>query len=169
MAQISMYDVPSARLETYEDIDELLASMQEREADAEYYSHKDISSCRTYFFYGTKVFEFYPKKKSDAKVKIKVAPEVLTIMGQEPKTQSFKAINLENDEDYAAFIQALKERKSYLFRHLITHTFACCNDFNRCSDAGRCIHQDEVFYNGCTYRQNLEQGKIFFGQNRNID
>lgn len=47
-------------------------------------------------------------------------------------------------------------------------TFGCCNDFVRCSDARRCLHIGNTEYNGCLYRRNLENGKIFYGKNKNI-
>lgn len=45
---------------------------------------------------------------------------------------------------------------------------ACCNDFERCSDEGVCLHRYEADYAGCWYRKNLDKGKIFYGKNRNI-
>lgn len=46
--------------------------------------------------------------------------------------------------------------------------FGCCNDFLRCSDARQCLHRDDNFYHGCMYRKNLENGRIFYGDNRNV-
>lgn len=46
--------------------------------------------------------------------------------------------------------------------------FGCCNDFNLCSDAKRCLKESDPFYLGCQYRKNLEAGRIFYGKNRNI-
>ena len=40
--------------------------------------------------------------------------------------------------------------------------------FERCSDAGACLHPHEVFYNHCMYRDNLEAGRIFYGKNRTV-
>lgn len=45
---------------------------------------------------------------------------------------------------------------------------ACCNDFNRCSDARECLHKYDANYAGCWYRKNLEKGRIFYGKNKNI-
>ena len=46
--------------------------------------------------------------------------------------------------------------------------FACCNDFRRCSDNRACIKQDNPMYEGCEYRKRLNEGKIFYGLNRNV-
>lgn len=47
-------------------------------------------------------------------------------------------------------------------------TFACCNDHVRCSDAGFCLKLNNRDYWGCIYRKNLEEGRIFYGRNKNI-
>lgn len=49
------------------------------------------------------------------------------------------------------------------------NTFGCCNSFLRCSDIKRCIHPNKLFASGCLYRKNLESGRIFYGDNRNIN
>ena len=46
--------------------------------------------------------------------------------------------------------------------------FACCHLYEQCSDARQCIHPSRLFGLACYYRRNLEQGKIFYGKNRNI-
>ncbi len=46
--------------------------------------------------------------------------------------------------------------------------FGCCSRFVECSDAKRCVHPDILFAAACIYRRNLEDGKIFYGKNRNV-
>lgn len=48
-------------------------------------------------------------------------------------------------------------------------SFGCCSDFNRCSDVGHCLYPDDWDYVGCSYRRNLDKGRIFYGENQNID
>lgn len=48
-------------------------------------------------------------------------------------------------------------------------TFSCCSKFNQCSDAKKCVHENKLYSTACTYRKNLENGRIFYGENRNID
>ena len=167
MDQISMFETQIIMLESYEDIDHLLANVREDEKDDDLFSWNPTSNGRSYSFYGTKVFEFIPRKGEKGKAKLKVSPEVLENMGIEAET--YCALSISTDVEMKAFVDALKKRKHFLFRNLITETFACCNDYLRCSEAEVCIHQDDRFYNGCTYRTNLEQGKIFYGPKRNID
>ena len=47
--------------------------------------------------------------------------------------------------------------------------FGCCSNFEKCSDAKKCVHENKLYSKACMYRDNLEQGKIFYGKNRNID
>ena len=46
--------------------------------------------------------------------------------------------------------------------------FGCCSRFNACSDEKKCVHPDKVYAKNCWYQENLKQGKIFYGVNRNI-
>lgn len=43
-------------------------------------------------------------------------------------------------------------------------TFGCCSRYRACSDAGRCIIADQSYYANCSYRKNLEAGRIFYGK-----
>ena len=47
--------------------------------------------------------------------------------------------------------------------------FGCCNHFNVCSDAKKCVHENKFYSTACMYRDHLEEGRIFYGKNRNID
>lgn len=171
MPQISMFEMNSIP-ETYEEIDQLLECVREGETDSDLFSYNETSTGRSYSFYGTKVFEFVPKKGKTGKSKLKVCTEIKSALEHTELSGNkitFSTISLTTDDDVRLLIEALKTRKHYIFRHLITDTFGCCNDFMRCSDAERCIHQTDRFYNGCIYRTNMEQGKIFYGSKRNID
>lgn len=70
--------------------------------------------------------------------------------------------------DTSAFFSWSLLAKKALFRTLGDVSFACCNDFERCSDAMSCLHPYDIFYNHCLYRTNLEAGRIFYGKNKNI-
>lgn len=45
-------------------------------------------------------------------------------------------------------------------------TFGCCAFYEQCSDAKKCLHQDPFYSYACTYRKNLEAGRIFYGKNK---
>lgn len=49
-----------------------------------------------------------------------------------------------------------------------SNSFGCCSKFIECSDARKCVHENKIYSMGCKYRMNLENGKIFYGKNKNI-
>lgn len=53
--------------------------------------------------------------------------------------------------------------------HSNARSFGCCSHFIECSDAMKCVHENKLYSTACSYRKNLEDGKIFYGKNRNID
>ena len=151
MEQMTMFETIIPYPQTYADIDDLYRNyIYEGETDSDAFENegpKDGSDkWRSYFFYGKKVFSFYPDLKSDAKFK-------LWIKGKNvPVKQS----------DLPQALKDLCALKHEIFRNTITEVFACCNDFKRCSAAGSCLHPDDRFYNGCYYRKNLEAGINFY-------
>lgn len=49
-------------------------------------------------------------------------------------------------------------------------SFGCCSRFNECSDKLECVHENKLYAAGCKYRKiNLENGRVFYGKNKNID
>ena len=47
--------------------------------------------------------------------------------------------------------------------------FGCCSRFVECSDARKCVHENKLFSMACHYRHNLDNGRIFYGKNKNVD
>ena len=45
----------------------------------------------------------------------------------------------------------------------------CCSRYLECSDARKCVHPDPSFALACGYRKILASGKIYYGENRNIE
>ena len=43
--------------------------------------------------------------------------------------------------------------------------FGCCSRFRSCSDEKRCLISQLEYSSHCSYRKNLESGKIFYGKN----
>lgn len=156
MEQISLFeDEKIAFPKSHDDIVKLHTEyIAEGETDSDAFTWSDIKNGRSYYFYGKKVFELTTTSSGKAKLSIQQDNE--------------KPITLTADSpDLLDHIKVLKEKKKEIFRNLITDTFGCCNDFERCSDALQCLHPEKRFYNGCMYRRNLEAGKVFYGKNRN--
>ena len=83
------------------------------------------------------------------------------------KDGSWKAV-IDISFDFKAFIKTMADECYSIYSTSFVSTFGCCNDFNRCSDALKCLHTDDPFYRGCGYRRNLENGRVFYGKNRTI-
>ena len=45
--------------------------------------------------------------------------------------------------------------------------FGCCGRYIECSNAGKCLHEEQFYARSCYYRKNLENGKIFYGNKVN--
>lgn len=68
--------------------------------------------------------------------------------------------------DVLAYAEALR---SILILMCKEHAdFGCCGRYMACSDAKTCIHPDPQFALQCIYRYNMLDGKIFYGENKNI-
>ena len=157
MEQISLFEEEKASslLSTHENVLKLHKQyIDEGEKDKDAFTWKETKSGYSYFFYGTKVMQLTASKTGKVKFLM--------------KQPDGDFIALPPDDRSANDFVQLKMMKRKIFRELMPETFGCCNDFIRCSDALKCLHQDNRMYNGCLYRQNLEAGRIFYGKNKNI-
>lgn len=140
----------------------------EPEDDDDAFSFEPIASGYSFFIYGKKAFEL---QKSESLSTLRIPGGLVRAL--DPSRCNLKAENLyvftiTQSDQLSVFIEWLRKLKRENFRALVSDTFACCNSFVQCSDAGHCIHENDRFYNGCYYRTNLEQGRFFYGKNKNI-
>ncbi len=54
------------------------------------------------------------------------------------------------------------------YKESAVDVFGCCSRYIQCSDAKLCVHSDKKEARGCMYKVNLDNGRIFYGKNRNI-
>ena len=47
-------------------------------------------------------------------------------------------------------------------------SFGCCSRYLQCSNEKKCVQPDYFLSLACTYKRHLEEGKIFYGENRNV-
>lgn len=40
--------------------------------------------------------------------------------------------------------------------------FSCCSKYSECSKAGHCLHEHRYYSKGCQYRDNLDNGVVFY-------
>ncbi len=165
MEQMSFFD--SEKIEfpmTHEDVLKLHEQyIYEGEKDKDAFECKDIKNGHSYYFYGIKVMEHTVSPSGKVKFSIKQK------FGDEDGAEdNSKFIAIPFDADILYYMELLKKAKRTIFRNTITETFACCNDYERCSDARKCLKTEDRMYNGCLYRTNLEAGRIFYGKNKTI-
>lgn len=43
-----------------------------------------------------------------------------------------------------------------------SNSFGCCALYKECSQKRQCIHKNNLYAKGCNYRNNLENGRIFY-------
>jgi hypothetical protein len=55
------------------------------------------------------------------------------------------------------------------FKDSASDVFGCCSRYEECSNEKLCVHPEKEMARGCMYKINLDNGRIFYGANRNID
>lgn len=48
-------------------------------------------------------------------------------------------------------------------------SYGCCSRYVECSNNNKCVHPDIREARGCIYKHNLERGRIFYGDNCNVN
>ncbi len=165
MEQMSFFDEKKIPFPlTHEDVLKLHKQyIDEGEKDKDAFTWNAIQNGYSYYFYGTKVMEHTVSPSGKVKFSIKQK-----FGDEDGEGDKGKFIAIPSDADILYYMELLKKAKRIIFRNTITETFACCNDYERCSDAGKCLKTEDRFYNGCLYRKNLEAGRIFYGKNKTI-
>lgn len=142
----------------------------EHDNDEDAFTWAETTSGYSFSFYGRKVLEMKNKAKGTTlavrgRLKQALIPSFFV---DEEKQENFFALPKLDHQQMSLLVQLLIAEKEAAFRDTATESFACCNDFIRCSDAKACIHPKDRFFIKCAYRQNLEQGRIFYGKNANV-
>lgn len=72
--------------------------------------------------------------------------------------------------DSANLIEWVRDVVQFKISNYVTAapSFGCCSQFEECSNAKKCIHPNRMYSTACSYRSNLEAGRIFYGRNRNV-
>jgi len=81
--------------------------------------------------------------------------------------QAWTTINF-NYETQNRIIENIESVFNKCYKESATDIFGCCSRYEQCSDEMKCVHPDKEHARGCMYKVNLDNGKIFYGKNRNI-
>ena len=88
-------------------------------------------------------------------------PDSAKIINKGGETDLYKYISFQLDDP--SFYQYIKENLRYRINsHESSNTFSCCSKYKECSDKKKCIHINQLYAKGCQYRNNLENGRIFY-------
>ena len=143
-------------------------------------NHQDITlniakTTASILFCNEKVFSIRINSKTacldtEEKCVFQYVPRIVGAKICSGATRTYAQIPLITTEESISFIrEMLCELFQECFNRQNVESFGCCNDHVRCSDARGCLHQEDRFYLGCIYRKNLEEGRIFYGKNRNVE
>lgn len=81
--------------------------------------------------------------------------------------QTFKHVIF--DSTSQELFQYISANIDYCYKNYqASSSFGCCSSFEQCSDNKACVHPNKLYAKGCKYRMFLEDGKIFYGKNKNI-
>lgn len=70
--------------------------------------------------------------------------------------------------DVVSLVKPISEVYITVLSELGGERFGCCSRFEICSNEKKCINPNFLMSLACAYRKNLEEGKIFYGKNKNI-
>lgn len=169
--QLSMFKPTYSLPRSFSDVDTMWRNfIPFGSKDADAFTYEEIKGGRSYYFYGAMVFHLVADAKGNYVFKLsgKVYRTLSFATGTINDTRVYPLHNLTPAQTEEVF-SALMDYNRRCFREIIVDVFGCCNDHIKCSDAGKCLHYDDRFYNGCQYRCNLESGRIFYGCKRNVD
>lgn len=122
------------------------------------------------------LLKFYPMKKINDAIEIRNFEGILPSLKEKfndikhPADSNFFRISISSIED----INNISNEISYIFKNLFIQyisneeSFGCCSKYEECSNNKQCVDNNIRFRMGCIYKKNLDDGKIFYGINKNI-
>lgn len=129
----------------------------------------DGKSC-SFFFFGQMGFKVKLGKKTS---RVEIDPSYVINPAVISSTPSYSAdgvlfLNYDAAFNLGAFLDVVKVVCEDKRSSATVERFGCCSSYVECSNAKRCLHEEDFEYLGCYYRANLEAGKIFYGVNKTI-
>ncbi len=82
--------------------------------------------------------------------------------------ENYIRIPISDEQPVSAMKYILQEAFKMAYRENADTSFGCCSRFIECSDARKCTNPKPLFALGCAYKDNLENGRIFYGQHPTV-
>ena len=119
------------------------------------------------FFYGVLIFKLVRQTKQ-YKLHVKYDLSDYSIPDSKDGFVTY-TIDVGNGQEIEECIRLIfKGVNKYVYDNYVAESFGCCSRFVECSDAMTCTHPDELHAKGCMYKTNLDNGRIFYGKNKNV-
>lgn len=95
--------------------------------------------------------------------------DLLPFCPDEPTAKDFIRVQVDaTGSDFDQYVSVFSEiLKITLDR--IPKEYDCCSRYLECSNNKKCLHPDKDFALTCGYKKIMASGRIFYGENRNID
>lgn len=81
---------------------------------------------------------------------------------------NFIRVAIASEQTVQSVTKVLLAAYKSAYRENADVSFGCCSRFITCSDARKCTNPNRIFALGCAYKDNLESGRIFYGQNPTV-
>ena len=101
----------------------------------------------------------------------KYLPEDAELLAQTKSDKEAGTVKIRLKKTSPNLTEYIRRNTIYCIKGYVSKAarFGCCSYFEKCSDAQKCVHENKLYSKACIYRENLDQGRIFYGKNRNID
>lgn len=151
---------------------------------------KENKDSISFFVYGSIILKLFVQKQlsfevreisqDDIKKLVELEKESLKTITKEDFAGKFSKVskregninyikcNIEKIDNIYKAKDEIKDIYYYLFLLAPVDSFGCCSRYIECSNARKCINPDKKMAQGCQYKENLKNGRIFYGKNRNM-
>ncbi len=135
------------------------------------FDYKENVGLNTLWLCGLAVLRVHKKSKDD---RISIPNKYLPLFNLNQDAYVIKEepfwTNIAYNEDVGnIIIKYIGDVFSKCFFKSAAEIFGCCSRYLECSNEKLCVHPDKERARGCMYKINLDDGRIFYGENRNID
>lgn len=79
---------------------------------------------------------------------------------------NFVKLTFNSSDEGIEFLKAVTLK--FAEEYIPAERFGCCHLYEKCSDSTKCLAIDKFHAKGCFYRENLENGRIFYGKNQTL-
>lgn len=149
---------------------DLLEVIDANYAPREHLEYKNLVSSSSVYYGTSLLFRICIRKKASyfSVSKPKYFDKAALYQNKTDQAAGFYRCDLESPEDIARYSQELCR---ILDAAINSQPKECdiCDLYRDCSDAKKCVHWSREFALHCGYRRILKSGRIFYGENRNVD